>query len=432
MRRLRGQDGQSLVVVIAAMFLILVIAAVAIDVSQWYQKRHQAQVAADAAALAAANYMGNGGDAASATNTATSYASGNSIPITSGNVTVDTSAENVTVTTSAVAPVSFASVVGLHPSVSARAVASWRRKPCSSAGSSCAFIYAGDTRCGSPTPKADSVEDPNSSPANKAIVAGVTINQSGTSGSPQGWVISDSNIDTTLSGNATSQWNPPANAKYSNQTNCAALEKTTSPPYKRVFSATPSTAWPIDYSQLYPACSGSACSGPGGTPSYCDLAAPSFTNPTAANKVYCAYGSSAGVDPRNPSTWTGSITQANPLTATYICGTAKFGKLAGGTTSGPASGNNLWIYAAESNSQTGTSPAVDITTNGTTTMYGDVFAPVGTIAVSAGGNISASATTQEGIFLEGYDVVYDSNGTVAAGGPLVDSNGNFIADTLTQ
>jgi len=61
---IRHEGGQSLVIVILAMTLIVAIAALAIDVSQWYATRHQAQVAADAAALAGANCMADGGTTA--------------------------------------------------------------------------------------------------------------------------------------------------------------------------------------------------------------------------------------------------------------------------------------------------------------------------------------------------------------------------------
>lgn len=109
-----------------AMLAIIVIAAVAIDISEWYSKHHQAQVSADAAALAAANCLAKqactstatGGDAYT---TATNYATTNGVPAS----TVTIAGGYVTVTTAAAAPVSFAGAFGVHPSVSARAVASY-------------------------------------------------------------------------------------------------------------------------------------------------------------------------------------------------------------------------------------------------------------------------------------------------------------------
>ena len=67
--------------------------------------------------------------------------------------------------------------------------------------------------------------------------------------------------------------------------------------------------WPDDFSQILTACGGAgqvACTGPGGTPSYCTKAAPNFTftNPTSSNvvtnNVYCAYGTGT---PSDPATW---------------------------------------------------------------------------------------------------------------------------------
>lgn len=122
------ESGQSLVVVVLCMFLILLIAAFAIDLAQWYQKHHQAQVSADAAALAAANCLAHGvctntsstGDAAA---TATTLAGKNQVPV-AGSVTI--SNNQVTVTTATAAPVEFGSVFGFNPTASARAVAAWK------------------------------------------------------------------------------------------------------------------------------------------------------------------------------------------------------------------------------------------------------------------------------------------------------------------
>src|ERR1700756_3894715 len=84
----RGEQGQSLILMLVALTALFAFAALAIDVGQWYEKHHQAQVAADSAALAAANCLAtakctstaSGGDAS---NLATSYASSNGVPATS-------------------------------------------------------------------------------------------------------------------------------------------------------------------------------------------------------------------------------------------------------------------------------------------------------------------------------------------------------------
>jgi len=154
--RARGEDGQSLIVVAAAMFLIIVMAALAIDVATWYQKHHQAQVAADAAALAAANCLANASgagvictsatDTSDAVNMATTYAANNSFTLTDpSQVTVDTTAGNVTVTTASSAPVFFSSLLGLTPTVSARAVATYKL------GKVPVSLFAGNNSCATGT-----------------------------------------------------------------------------------------------------------------------------------------------------------------------------------------------------------------------------------------------------------------------------------------
>jgi hypothetical protein len=128
--RLGAQEGQSLIIVVAAMFVVLAFSAFAIDLAQWYQKHHQSQVSADASALAAANCLARrvctsvtpNGDAAS---TASAYATKNGVTIPSGDISFDSTNDKVTVTTATVAPVSFAGIVGSHPTIAATAVASW-------------------------------------------------------------------------------------------------------------------------------------------------------------------------------------------------------------------------------------------------------------------------------------------------------------------
>ena len=54
--------GQAMVIAAAAMFVVMLMAALAIDTAAGYQRRHQAQVAADAASLAAANCLADAGE----------------------------------------------------------------------------------------------------------------------------------------------------------------------------------------------------------------------------------------------------------------------------------------------------------------------------------------------------------------------------------
>ncbi len=123
---IREESGQSLILIVLAMTLILALAAFSIDVALWQTKRHQAQVAADAAALAAANCLAtractsttSGGDAYTK---ATTYAAANGVPASS----VTIANNQVTVATQTPAPDAFAGIFNVHPTAGARAVASY-------------------------------------------------------------------------------------------------------------------------------------------------------------------------------------------------------------------------------------------------------------------------------------------------------------------
>jgi Flp pilus assembly protein TadG len=129
-----GESGQSLVLIVIAGAVLIAMAALAIDIAQWYQTHHRAQVAADAAALAAATCMNNANttatctdntDATHASSVATVYASTNGISLTDpSQVSVDTTAYKVTVTTQTPAPLSFAGIQFAH-TITAVAVSSW-------------------------------------------------------------------------------------------------------------------------------------------------------------------------------------------------------------------------------------------------------------------------------------------------------------------
>ncbi|HWD70671.1 MAG TPA: pilus assembly protein TadG-related protein, partial [Solirubrobacteraceae bacterium] len=60
LRSFRGDEsGQSLIVIVSAMTVLLGIAAFAIDTANWMVRHHDAQVVADSAALAAAQCLAN-------------------------------------------------------------------------------------------------------------------------------------------------------------------------------------------------------------------------------------------------------------------------------------------------------------------------------------------------------------------------------------
>jgi Putative Flp pilus-assembly TadE/G-like len=73
-RRLRSESGQALVVTVVFMLCLLGGVALTLDVGSWYREHRQAQTTADAAALAAAQFLPNTG---TATSTAQDYATKN-------------------------------------------------------------------------------------------------------------------------------------------------------------------------------------------------------------------------------------------------------------------------------------------------------------------------------------------------------------------
>ncbi len=99
-RARREESGQSLIIVAFAMVVVIGISAMAIDVASWYVKHHQAQVVADAAALAAANCLANpnkgpapqctsGTDTTTATTVAQAYGTDNGVTLAPNQIHVD-------------------------------------------------------------------------------------------------------------------------------------------------------------------------------------------------------------------------------------------------------------------------------------------------------------------------------------------------------
>lgn len=154
-----AEEGQALVITAIAMTVLLIMCAASIDLSTWYQKHHQAQVSADAAALAAASCLARSNtgqtnptainctsttDTTDATSVANSIAATN-LPNVNDQVTINPPKGNasgtVTVVASAQPQVDFAGIVSLHPTVSARSTASY-------SGQGANFsIFVGNTWC---------------------------------------------------------------------------------------------------------------------------------------------------------------------------------------------------------------------------------------------------------------------------------------------
>lgn len=451
----REERGQSLVVIVIAMTLIVAVAALAIDASDWFATHHKAQVTADAAALAAANYMGTALAAGTAPatasaagiSTAESYASRNGLPISDGNVTIDTGGETVTVTVPTTGPLFFAGIsLGSGPSISARATASWKIQDCTSAGSNCAFAYAADNVCSGNTGVTASIGN------NKTAVIGhgITFDGNGASQSVIGDVVSASNLDTSTI-NKNNTW--ASVGAYSSGTNCTGpTPGTPSPPFTTVDQGYVKSKFPIDYRTIYGSCPStsslfnSVTCDTANYPSYCTPAYEGLASVTSISNgsIYCNAGTG---NPSDPTTWNG-VTSVAPVSkgtfdATFIAGQVTF-SLPNGTTISPPPGDQLLAYAADCNDSTPSfpatcpasvtsgiqAPAITLATNangsGGTTITGDLFAPAGLIDSNLGGTPTLTG------FLEGWDIVYNVNGTVTGQGPPVNNQGYFVGDYLIQ
>jgi Flp pilus assembly protein TadG len=450
LRRFRADDGgQSLVIISLSMVVMLGMAALAIDVANWYTKHHQAQVVADSAALAAANCLAHpnvgvsGSSCSSSTDVtdaravAIAYAAANGVTISGSQVVIDTSSYKVTVNASAPTPTMFASVFGVHnTSETATAAASWRQpppQPCASLGQNCDFMFANsnDSAAGS---YALNVAVQGNSTISGNIQTNGNLNASGTGSSSgiYGTGLYGPGAASTTGGN-----NDPWQ---------------TSPP-----TAEPAaTSWPTDYSTDFPACvvggSGTTACISSSTvqnyPSFCTHAATNliFTGNGSTGDlpvngtVYCAIGTGT---PSNPSTWNGTIeiepsggTTGNTWDATFVGGSIYYSGAGGDTFSAcgytasgfssstcsapaPAATANYPVFYAIDADQTNPcvasipgSCALSVGSTGNLTMYGDVFAPAGTAALTFGGAQSLGDT-----FIEANFINASMHGNFSGDGP---------------
>jgi hypothetical protein len=434
---IRHEGGQSLVIIIFAMSMLLAMAAIAIDISQWYTARHQAQVTADSAALAAANclaFPGNGPapqcaspgiDQTDAKAVAAGY-SANGVTVSTGNVAINTTSYTVTVKANITSGTVFASLFGIGArNITATAVASFTAEPTSCSGASCDFMFADDSNCSNPN-------------------AGITIDATNGNVAIAGNIQTNGNLNVAVNGNPTL-----GTGQYGPGTSC------TGPSSSKGWSEAPAaelatTSYPIDYTQDFPACGGTgpACAS-SGYPTYCTKVQANFTNLTpATDNIYCATGTVGGsVVASDPSTWNGQITLSGGGTTfdTFVGGTITYDigdnhlsacgyqqpplKYAAANCSSsvptPTTGNYPVFYATAA-----TSTAINLSGSGNGTLSGDVFAGNGTVAI---GQITGTPTLLT--FIEGYDIVVQKiAGTVTGDGPAAGSSGTGgpPGDSLTQ
>ena len=452
MRALRGflqkligdESGQSLVVVVSSMTVLLGVAAFGIDAATWMAKHHQAQVVADSAALAAAQCLANPGhsetmvlnglqtsvpactsstDTTDADTVAIDYAAANGLTITANNVTIANN--TVTVTAPATSPGLFARIAGIGSThQSAGAGASWTSTSsvCTNPGSgNCDFMFAHDSNCASSS-------------------NGIDITANGNS-TVSGNIQSNSNLTTTASGNISlgfGVYGPNSGYACTSTNNYNGHNPWASPPTQ----SPTDIPFPIDYSQDFPACGGSgqaACQS-NGYPPFCTNSGTTITltgstngDSTITNNIYCASGS--GV-PSDPSTWNGSITIAlsgsEVLYDTFVGGSISFtgsgkdilsscGYQLSGYTAGncassvpaPLTTNYPIFYATGSGSN-----ALDITVSGSQTFNGDMFVPNGTASLTMAGN--KTLTT----FIEANDISATISGTFQGDGPTANNTGS--------
>jgi Flp pilus assembly protein TadG len=416
----RDERGQALILVALSMVVFVGMAGLAIDVANWYQARHRAQVAADAAALAAANCMVYQGltrpgatectTTTDAAGVATSFAAQNGVSIPTSDVTFSSS--TVTVTTPNPTPALFSGLFGIHQTrPTAVAAATWSTGTSNTCAASamaageCYLMFARDSNC-----------------AHNAIKVGNNGNVN-----IKGGLWSNSGFDSSGADN-NSQW---GHVIYGNGSGCSWKQGKFSPKFASgPAQHAPINAWPRDYTTIITSCVGSStypCTGPGGTPSYCTNVAANFSSLDLsaagnANQVFCAYGTGT---PSDPTTWNGTIivpssSGAFTFSDSFIGGYVSIGLHSSGTLTAQLSTSlgNLLIYANGTDSSSSLSCPVSTActaavqnTGGNANVTGDIFVPNGTVDIANQGN----GTYQT--FIQAQDVGLKAGGGLTGQGP---------------
>ncbi|MGH2926953.1 MAG: pilus assembly protein TadG-related protein, partial [Solirubrobacteraceae bacterium] len=250
-RRAVDESGAVLLIVTVLMTAILASAALAIDVGSFYHSQRQAQAAADAAALAAAQDLG-GASSATATSDGTTIAQTNYPGAT---VTVSEPTTNeAKVVVNAVSPGLLGRALGVTGAkVSASAVAGVTvpSTKCTSPGSSCLAIFAMNSNCS---------------------VNGILFNGGGNTINGGMW--SNGSTDLNGGGDNIGPSYYGTDCQFTENGGSDTIDghhvaqQTNDPP--GTAPEPPTTTWPIDYSKDFPACGGAgelSCTGP------CDVSA---------------------------------------------------------------------------------------------------------------------------------------------------------------
>ncbi len=389
------------------MAVILGMGAIAIDISQWYGTRHQAQTAADSAALAGANCMADGGTSASTSCGLVpgTYASDNGMPSSTVQFNAPAAGE-VTVTVTAKGANVFGTSLGITPpTYTEQAVATWQVNP-SACTTNCSAIFAMGAPTGGTCPT-DITLNGKGDTTLGIVHANGSISENGT-----GQSLGTVSYGPTVGG---CSYSPSSGS---------------TPTVANATSEAPITSWPTDYSTILTACGGTgevACTGPSGTPAYCTQAAANFTFSASpsSGQVWCAYGTG---NPTNPADYTGAInfgSQNETATGTWIGGTINVGAK-GDTLSVPTTTPTYPLFYASSsglscgNTSPITVPVAVCMTGQNAIANGDIFAPTGTIVFNGAGStlnfLEAQAIDFVGGSVTGDGPNYAGSGTVTGPG----------------
>jgi hypothetical protein len=461
------------------MGVIFAVAALAIDAASWMQRHHQTQVVADAAALAAANCLANPGttsgsfyiggkettvapcssgtDTADATTVAQDYAQANGLSLKTSQISFDTSTDHVTVSASATSSSFFATLFGINSTTqSAGAQAKWTTgsSACTTAGNSCAAVFAMGSSC------SNTGSDPGGSPIifsgsgdtiTGAVHSNGSIYENGGGNQKLGPTTYGNGSGCALnysSGGGGDTWNGSSTAPSSGQ------------------AAT--TTWPDDYSKVLTACGGSgqvACTGPcinsahastdpctpsttaatndkcesasdgcTGTPSYCTKGQASYdfgSDTLTSNNVWCAFGTGS---PSDPATYTGLIefqygnlgSSSSPFYGTWIGGTIDTDNSSYLATQTSTPTYPVFYATGSGNCNSGTSGGACLTATGNV-INGAIFAPNGWIEFNGNGSTTENFLEAQDIYFNGGSQSVVGIGPTNIGGPAVAGT-----DILTQ
>ena len=420
-RRLaREEHGTVIFISAAAMFMLMAMSALAVDTARWYQRHHQAQVAADAASLAAANCLANAGfgktctsgtDTTDAIAVAQTIASDNGVTLTTSQFSF--AGGKVTINDGASAGSVFAGIAGINTvSLSANASAGFRPGTVSTSTSTYPTTITTTGTITNPVTTTTPIVTTTPTTTTQTVTTPVTgsplvmfamdtncadngVYQQGGSTVINGGVFSNSSIFLDVGGSSYQSLTYGAGA------GCKATIEGDSgvcPNCSPSAAAAPITSWPVPYGSSadpLPAC----------TNTYTGSGTWSIGNqPTSTPQVFCYPGGTILL-----TGWGNGY-----MDDTFLCGSISMQGGGVGMSAEDYPANKLLVYA------TGTGTAAMLT-NGAGTMKGDIFTPNGTVGFNSGSNSFTG-------LLEGLDVNFSGGGNGIGDGP---TTYGFVTSTQT-